>query len=236
MPGLVIITGKPKVGKSTLAGRINANDWAAGSPLCICDPTGQLTAYTIASGVDLAAVEVVSNASEDPIARAKYLLTLSPPRVVVFYDADTDHFLSIGEQWLAVAAKMQRGVTYSCDEAELVFPNSTHGKDEVGNRRAAILTIARNREVRMVLGTKRPQRLHMDARENATHVCVFRHESDGYLEGCKNFGSEDDYAACAELEQGEYLYRPEFRVKGEPLEHFDSIADPVPFPALNHSL
>jgi hypothetical protein len=117
----------------------------------------------------------------------------------------------------------------------MLFPNAPHSEKPEGAARAALLTIARNRGCRLYLASKRPQRLHVDARENAAHVAVFRSDSEKFLEGCANFGDPRMFAAAHSLPRGEYLYRGPFDADSRPRRH-NAVTSPLPFDSLLNSL
>jgi hypothetical protein len=198
---LIVVAGAPGSGKSTLIARHCANASARGIRLVIADPTGDLSRYIAAELGTADGITVLATAKG-------WAGPLPDAGIVVFHATDAADFLACGDAWITAAASLESDTIYACDEAELLFPNTPYSQDARGSRRAAILTIARNRDCQVVLATKRPQRLHVDARDNALRVCVFRADSTRFADGCANFGDVLDYAPARRLADGEYLYRP----------------------------
>jgi hypothetical protein len=232
---LTIVVGQPGSGKSTLIAASCVADHARGSPVVALDPSGDLARMMVAGGVSQGTdgVQVFSHTPGVMERARKALLTQRAP-VVVFYDENPRKFLALGELWVELSGEMRRGYVYACDEAEMFFPSVPHSTKDNGPVRAAMLTIARNRRCRIVLGSKRPQRLHTDARENAARVCVFRSDSFRFIEGCANFGDPRAYQRARTLNRGEFLYRDDEHDSTRKLPVYNTESETLPwFPLLD---
>jgi DNA helicase HerA-like ATPase len=235
--GIVTLVGCPGSGKTTTASRMLVAERDAGSPIVIFDPTGDLARgmrdldETIA-GDDLAPLPAASAVDEARRRLGAHRMGELPP-VIVLYPRDPRTIQKLAGCFLEIAVEMKRDTVYACDEAELLFPSQTHSTDSLGSIRVALLTMSRNKGVRLIVCSKRPQRLHVDARENAAHVLVFRSDSERFNEGCANFGNPEDYERASSLPVGQYIYRAPFD-DGDELQVYDGLADPLPFPPLRH--
>lgn len=124
----------------------------------------------------------------------------------------------------ALNSDATEGWVFVCDEAELVFGNQGRDVDDV----LEALKLVRNRKQRLYTVGQRPQWLSTLARSNATHVCIFRSDSKAFVEdGCREWGSSENFELAYELEPFEYLYRGNYSVPPYPLAH--AIEDEIPW-------
>jgi hypothetical protein len=228
MPGIITVVGKPGCGKSTLIAADLVRSNAHGNPLVLFDPSGDLSRYMQEQGLDMGRFRVAP--TEAPEKFARDWLSAGSAQVIVFAARDPKTILAMARAWLEVASEMRRGYIYACDEAELLFPNAPLGEQGHGAQRAGLLTLARNRQCRLIVGSKRPQKIHVDARENAAHVCIFRSDSAAFLRACENFGDTLDYEErVPHLARGQYLYRGPF---DDELVELHDTSEPPPWDLL----
>lgn len=223
--GIVFVVGAPGNGKTTLMARAVARDFRTGSHVVAYDPTGDLARLAVTHEVEPNQIAVVNSAKQarDKLARGY--------RWIDFYSEFTTDFLVMQEAWLQIAGELKDGWVYATDEAELLLPNRPTEND---HRKAALISIARNKGSRVYLASKVPQRTHIDARQNARYVCCFRTDSENTVkEGCKGFGDPEVFEPSWALEVGQYLYRAPYRKRNsDPLPVYNGTSSPLPFPSL----